>query len=689
LVAASLALAASACGTGTPVKTEAPRILFASSRTGAWALYSMRPDGRDQRRFADNLGGINPGAEGDGIGVPALTPDGLDVLVPRKGTTALTLATGAARHLATGQPGGIWSPDGRRFASMGPGWDNAPIYVSNREGSHQRALPGTKNGVPNAWSPDGKWILFSRQDGYGPYYLWRIHPNGTGLRQLTIYSAASDVLWLPDGRAEYVANHAVNVTNFEPLVALDIHSGKADVLRRIPSPDSVAWSPDGTTLAYAAGENGQRPEAIYTVSAAGGNLRRLTPPGKEQYDQRPAWSPDGKTIAFVRETDGGAEEYTQEIWTMRADGSHQRQLTHAYPDEGENIEPVWISGPVATTPPPHVVAVGRTLHVPYLVSGITAEGARAAIAPFGYDSAGDGQPAPPLLVWRPGSQPESLVGALCGTITPAFLTEAQLTIACDHNFLDEHRQAILVFDLHTRVPSQPISAYNSFFGPGTQAGTIVDGPVLSGGRVEYETSHWVLKAKTRSFDTTKLPRQILWAADGSHKTMLRTAHRLGTLLAGDRDWLAFTVPGGVEITSPSGRPVRLLRLPALHFSQAPTPGFLLAGNELIRLGGGKLESWDVRDGRMLANRNVPQSAQLQAADGRYIAYTARSDLHLVTRTGDRVIHTPAASSHWTGYYGDRPLHAALSPAGLFYAYDLKSGGFPGRVVFVPRSALPR
>jgi len=171
---------------------------------------------------------------------------------------------------------------------------------------------------------------------------------------------------------------------------------------------------------------------------------------------------------------------------------------------------------------------------------------------------------------------------------------------------------------------------------------------------------------------------------------VRSAHRLGSLLAGDRNWLVFQLQdGNVAAVTPSGGSRRVLRLPPLHLSlRAPWPGFLLAGDDLIRLGGGLLEAWDVRNGEMLFRRSVPALAQLQAADGRIFVYTVGSDIHLLNRTGEHVIRTPATGSRQLSYYGQFPLYAALDKAGLFYAYDVKHSGFPGRVVFIPRSELP-
>ena len=52
-------------------------------------------------------------------------------------------------------------------------------------------------------------------------------------------------------------------------------------------------------------------------------------------DQFPAWSPDGSTIAFNRITRGGSDE----LWSIRADGSGLRQLT--FSGAGAKHEPTW------------------------------------------------------------------------------------------------------------------------------------------------------------------------------------------------------------------------------------------------------------------------------------------------------------------------------------------------------------
>src|SRR5579862_3263278 len=92
--------------------------------------------------------------------------------------------------------------------------------------------------------------------------------------------------------------------------------------------DQASWSFDGTKLLYTQEDsyNGSL-SRIMVVDADGSNRRALTSFANK--DSVPCFSPDGTAIAFRRDQTG-----TEEIWTMAANGKHQKVLT-------PGISPSW------------------------------------------------------------------------------------------------------------------------------------------------------------------------------------------------------------------------------------------------------------------------------------------------------------------------------------------------------------
>jgi Tol biopolymer transport system component len=63
---------------------------------------------------------------------------------------------------------------------------------------------------------------------------------------------------------------------------------------------------------------------IFTISPAGGSPSRLT--DNAIADTQPSWSADGRRLVFIRGS--AAIGQNQNVWIMRADGTHKRQVTN-------------------------------------------------------------------------------------------------------------------------------------------------------------------------------------------------------------------------------------------------------------------------------------------------------------------------------------------------------------------------
>jgi Tol biopolymer transport system component len=94
----------------------------------------------------------------------------------------------------------------------------------------------------------------------------------------------------------------------------------------IPEGDP-AWSPEGQRIAFTSFQNGADGEELYSITADGSNLARLTYyPGNFPCVDDPAWSPDGQKIAFTdlcSTVDGHSE-----IYVINMDGSGAMNLSN-------------------------------------------------------------------------------------------------------------------------------------------------------------------------------------------------------------------------------------------------------------------------------------------------------------------------------------------------------------------------
>jgi Tol biopolymer transport system component len=108
-----------------------------------------------------------------------------------------------------------WSPDGSRLTYWRDPYENGQptgtsVFVINADGTNEQQLsdPAMFAGSPD-WSPDGKWIVFSTYplnefQCCQVSNLYRMHPDGSGVEQLTDYAdedlRATQPRYTPDGR---------------------------------------------------------------------------------------------------------------------------------------------------------------------------------------------------------------------------------------------------------------------------------------------------------------------------------------------------------------------------------------------------------------------------------------------------------------------------------------------------------
>jgi Tol biopolymer transport system component len=100
------------------------------------------------------------------------------------------------------------------------------------------------------------------------------------------------------------------------IAAADGSTGAVQVGDPDTDARTVAWSPDGSTLAFGAGHAARDGIGLYIMDPDGSDIRRIDDvPGWGWSFLRLAWSPDSKQVAAT----SGDEEW--DIWVFAADGS--------------------------------------------------------------------------------------------------------------------------------------------------------------------------------------------------------------------------------------------------------------------------------------------------------------------------------------------------------------------------------
>lgn len=179
-------------------------------------------------------------------------------------------------------------------------------------------------------------ILFVSFDGFS-IGVGSIKPNGDARRTLT-KGAHVNPRWSPD-RTKVAFEKALR-GDVSALLVMDRDGSNRRRLVEFTRGfynEGFDWSPDGTKIVYAAGDD-RSPHDIYVVDVASGENTRLTAGAANEYE--PVWSPDGTKIAYTTETEGTGPDPVPsiDIAVMDADGSNETVLTE---HEHADYSPQW------------------------------------------------------------------------------------------------------------------------------------------------------------------------------------------------------------------------------------------------------------------------------------------------------------------------------------------------------------
>jgi dipeptidyl aminopeptidase/acylaminoacyl peptidase len=272
------------------------------------------------------------------------------------------------------------------------------IFLAPAGGGPDRAL--TRLGLRPAglqWHPDGSALLFTADSGYrdelryGSNQLWTVSVGGT-VQRLTTDSAVNHTgaSYSPDGRwilyTRQLSTDAVIARKLDhggptDLAVMPAGGGAERILTADWDylPSAARWSPDGTAIYFTGGIGGTT--HLFRVAPTGGPVVRVT-----NGERRIGGLSFDRAMTRMAYTVGRIEG-PPEIHVARIDGSDERRLTHVHDA---------LLGEVG-------LSAGERLRYPSR-DGTTVEG--WLLAPHGYRP--DGGPYP-LIVNNHGG-PHSAVG---------------------------------------------------------------------------------------------------------------------------------------------------------------------------------------------------------------------------------------------------------------------------------------
>ncbi|MBA4411028.1 MAG: hypothetical protein Q8S54_14780 [Bacteroidota bacterium] len=251
--------------------------------------------------------------------------------------------------------------------------DSAGFWLINSDGTNQRRILPYILTTP-AWSPDGKWIAFSKGaqicimsfDGTqfdtttivqltteGRNFLPAWSRNGDKIAfnesicdktikcgiwifgfearaQTNINIYGNYPSWHPSSDSLIYVTNAINEkgTDVGDSIWIYINPLKVKHLLKyvaLPNYDNrnLRYSPTGTIIAFISSLSTGGGMQLYTINSDGSGLKQLTTDGCKNF----SWSPEGK-IVYLNFDNSRIDKTKGTLWIMNADGTNKRQLTY-------------------------------------------------------------------------------------------------------------------------------------------------------------------------------------------------------------------------------------------------------------------------------------------------------------------------------------------------------------------------
>ncbi|RJP53704.1 MAG: hypothetical protein C4583_04015 [Anaerolineaceae bacterium] len=218
-------------------------------------------------------------------------------------------------------------------------------------------------------SPGGPWLLLSTENG-----LWAINEDGSGLTRITteriiapsdlstglspenpyfafitatdpvaLRGLALNMLSLPDGKVKTITALTSPVT--EPAANADVCDPNLEAARSVTIGNSIAWSPDGSKMAFPATLSSQTAD-VYVYSIFDGSIARVSDEPGQAYDLHWNRLPGSETIVYFSAScfGTGAGFNMEGAWMTRSSMVRAEQVYQPNSETWGEVFISWVFG---------------------------------------------------------------------------------------------------------------------------------------------------------------------------------------------------------------------------------------------------------------------------------------------------------------------------------------------------------
>ena len=285
---------------------------------------------------------------------PFRKPGEVAFIAGRGRLVGIVPATHARRVLATcvapcrAFSGAAWSADGRWLAYgvatcaptiTAPPYGCDPLsglWVRSRTAAPEHLISTCRGNSCTydtwQWAPRGAIIAVASTTHYAGQVSLIDPVNGASTPLVHTDGPISNLAWSPDGtRIAYAHGADIDVIAVADKQVRVAASGIGSVV-------TLVWSPDSRQIAIDPVTKQQSQVAV--VAAGGGSHATVGSGTSFEGPGLPAWSPAGNRLAYIT-TRGHSGHYRADMWTVAADGSHRRLLYRTPVGEPNFSQPVW------------------------------------------------------------------------------------------------------------------------------------------------------------------------------------------------------------------------------------------------------------------------------------------------------------------------------------------------------------